>query len=95
MFVKHGTGQITNPDDTGQEPIVRTASKYFTEEEWAALLAEAVSPRTTRADIILFPGLNPEEDSPDFLDSHRAGRFDDEAPGNRQSPDSDSAPRYA
>lgn len=39
MLIKHGTGQITNPDDTGEEPIVRTASQY-TEEEWQALLSE-------------------------------------------------------
>ncbi|MFF7198213.1 hypothetical protein ACFZAM_31455 [Streptomyces sp. NPDC008079] len=40
MLIKHGTGQITTPDDTGQQPVTRTASRAFTEEERAALLAE-------------------------------------------------------
>lgn len=39
MLTKHGTGTITTPDDTGTEPVTKTASA-FTEEEWAAIMAE-------------------------------------------------------
>lgn len=39
MLRKHGTGTITQPDDTGQQPVTHTASR-FGEEEWEALLAE-------------------------------------------------------
>lgn len=40
MLRKHGTGTITNPDDTGQQPVTRTAASRFSEQEWEALMAE-------------------------------------------------------
>lgn len=39
MLRKHGTGEITEPDDTGTQPVAKTASQWG-EEEWDALMTE-------------------------------------------------------